>query len=153
MKRSLKVEARMEDGRKYVIPYLRMRGKWLERMGFPPDRHVEVSMIEPGLIEIRLKPEGKEKQTGTDIDRLDNGGSDRSSFYSLDHCLARIEQLKHECRSAFTSTWRHRCGREIAEWDAYVAKHYPEHRRSKTGDRALSRSSKTVRKPPSKVGA
>ena len=55
MKRSLKIEARLEDHRPYVIPYLRLRGKWLEKMGFPPERHVEVSLIEPGRLEIRLK--------------------------------------------------------------------------------------------------
>ena len=55
-KRSLKIEARLEDNRPYVIPYLRLRGKWLEKMGFPPERHVEVSLIEPGRLEIRLQP-------------------------------------------------------------------------------------------------
>ncbi len=129
MKRSLKVEARMEDDRKYVIPYLRMRGKWLERMGFPPDRHVEVSMIEPGLLQIRLKPEGSEQEAGENGQQVGNGErSVESKVHSFEHCVARIEYLEEECHNAFSRAWREHCKREIGEWRAYVAKHHPGHR-------------------------
>ena len=127
MKRSLKVEARMEDNRKYVIPYLRMRGKWLEKMGFPPDRHVEVSMIEPGLLQIRLKPNGC--VAGANGEPVISGHRDvESVVHTLEHCVARMEQLRQECRGAFSRAWRKHCKREIEEWRAYVAKHYPDHR-------------------------
>lgn len=50
--RTLKIE---EDGDRWrgIKPKIRLIGKWLERAGFKPGKHVSVVCVAPGLIELR----------------------------------------------------------------------------------------------------
>ena len=140
MRRRLKVEARLEDDRPYVIPFLRMRGKWLEQMGFPPDRYVEVSMIQPGLLQIRLQPEIQQATELNDKPSAPGSWQDGPiagiSSYSFDYCVHCIEKWEHERRTGFTKSWRELAKRKIQEWEAFMADHYPHQKCPKhvTGD-------------------
>ncbi len=113
--RILKIEEEGDFWRKATKPKIRLTGRWLEQMGFPPHRYVEVSMIQPGVLQLRLKPEADGQETQSNGDTIP----------SFEECMDTIEHLEHEARTAFSPAWRHRCKREIAEWEAFVAKHYP----------------------------
>lgn len=51
--RSLKVEADGDHWKGLVKPKIRLTGRWLERAGFRPGSHVEVTCVAPGIIELR----------------------------------------------------------------------------------------------------
>jgi hypothetical protein len=130
--RSLKVEAEGDPWRSKLKPKLRLVGRWLEQMGFPPGGRVEVSPIEPGLLQIKLKPSvcaeattpyGSPSQTGTQ--------SPEPRVMSLDECIASLEQWEENRRTAFTKPWREHCKRRITEMEAYILEHYPPQHRSR----------------------
>lgn len=132
--RRLKVEAEGDPWKKNIRPKIRLVGKWLEKMGFPPERHVEVSPVEPGVLQIRLAPECLQES-------IPPGSYEtkQRTVRSLEHCVARLEHLEKEKLTAFSKAWREHCKREIDEWKAYIAEHYPDYRRSKTSSPSDSR--------------
>ena len=54
MTRRIKVEQLGE--RKRAHAGIRLKGKWLERVGFQPGGHAEILSVQPGLMEIRFSP-------------------------------------------------------------------------------------------------
>ena len=56
MKRKLKVEE-FNPGAKYranPATTIRLKGQWLQRAGFLPGQHVTLTVVSPGVIELRL---------------------------------------------------------------------------------------------------
>ncbi len=51
--RNLKIEAEGDSWRGLFKPKIRLMGRWLERAGFKPGTHVQVTQIAPGIIELR----------------------------------------------------------------------------------------------------
>jgi hypothetical protein len=51
--RRLKIEAVGEFWRGLIKPKIRLTGHWLERAGFKPGTHVQVTCVSPGVIELR----------------------------------------------------------------------------------------------------
>lgn len=129
--RSIKVEADGDTWKKKIKPKIRLMGRWLEQMGFPPGRRVEVSLIEPGVLQIKLKPEACAQISGPLGFHEGIGNIGTPTLHSFEHCVARIQHLENERRKAFSKAWREHCKREIAEWEAYIAEHYPNLRRPK----------------------
>lgn len=109
--RILKIEEDGDFWLKKTKPKIRLMGRWLEQMGFPPHRHVVVTMIQPGLLQLKLKPDNTELEL-------------QEAVPSFEECVAALERLHRDIRSAFTPAWRHRCKRDVAEWEALIAKHY-----------------------------
>ena len=54
--RTLKIEADGDLWKGLVKPKIRLMGCWLERAGFKPGTHVQVTCIAPGVIELRIPP-------------------------------------------------------------------------------------------------
>jgi hypothetical protein len=48
--RTLKIELVGDRFRKETCPKIRLQGKWLEKAGFEPERHVQVILIAPGTM-------------------------------------------------------------------------------------------------------
>ena len=53
-KRTLKIEERGDFYRKRTVPTVRLKGKWLQAAGFPAGRHLELTVISTGVIELRV---------------------------------------------------------------------------------------------------
>jgi hypothetical protein len=55
MKRKIKIE---EHGDSYAkggtMPKVRLKGRWLQAAGFNPGAHIELTVISPGVIELRV---------------------------------------------------------------------------------------------------
>ena len=51
--RRLKIEAGGDTWKKLIKPKIRLTGRWLERAGFRPGNHVQVTCVSPGVIELR----------------------------------------------------------------------------------------------------
>jgi len=51
--RKLKIEAEGDAWKGLVKPKIRLMGRWLERAGFRPGKHVHVTCVAPGMIELR----------------------------------------------------------------------------------------------------
>ena len=51
--RTLKIEAEGDFWRGLTKPKIRLMGRWLERAGFNPGQHVQVTCVAPGIIELR----------------------------------------------------------------------------------------------------
>ena len=51
--RRLKIEADGDRWKKLIKPKIRLTGRWLERAGFKPGHHVQVTCVSPGVIELR----------------------------------------------------------------------------------------------------
>ena len=51
--RTLKVEADGEFWKGLTKPKIRLMGRWLERAGFIPGSHVQVTCVAPGILELR----------------------------------------------------------------------------------------------------
>lgn len=51
--RLLKIEADGDTWKKLIKPKIRLTGRWLERAGFKPGNHVQVTCVSPGVIELR----------------------------------------------------------------------------------------------------
>lgn len=51
--RKLKIEADGDPWKGLVRPKIRLAGRWLERAGFKPDNHVQVTCVAPGVLELR----------------------------------------------------------------------------------------------------
>lgn len=130
MTRVLKVESEGDPWKNKVKPKIRLVGRWLERWGFPAERQVEVTPIEPGVLQLKLKPLANEQQSATNGSLAEQPARhDRAAYRSFEDCIAAIEHLEQERRNAFSAAWRHHCKREIAELEAYIAEHYPNLRR------------------------
>jgi len=54
--RRLKIEADGDAWKGFIKPKIRLMGRWLERAGFKPGNHVEVTCLAPGVIELRVLP-------------------------------------------------------------------------------------------------
>lgn len=54
MKRKLKIESRGDYHAKKTTPIVRLKGKWLQAAGFPSGKHLELTVIAPGVIELRV---------------------------------------------------------------------------------------------------
>ena len=51
--RKLKIETDGDPYKGDIKPKIRIIGRWLERAGFRPGNHVQVTCIPPGVIELR----------------------------------------------------------------------------------------------------
>ncbi len=51
--RVLKIEADGDAWKGLIKPKIRLMGHWLERAGFRPGHHVQVTCVTPGIIELR----------------------------------------------------------------------------------------------------
>jgi hypothetical protein len=51
--RKLKIEAEGDAWKGLIKPKIRLMGRWLERAGFRPGNHVQVTCVTPGMIELR----------------------------------------------------------------------------------------------------
>ena len=51
--RTLKIEADGDFCRGLIKPKIRLMGRWLERAGFSPGNHVNVTFVAPGVMELR----------------------------------------------------------------------------------------------------
>jgi Toxin SymE, type I toxin-antitoxin system len=51
--RKLKIEANGDFWKGHIKPKIRLMGNWLERAGFQPGNHVQVTCKGPGVIELR----------------------------------------------------------------------------------------------------
>ena len=51
--RTLKIEADGDTWKGLIKPKIRLTGHWLERAGFKPGKHVQVTCVSPGVIELR----------------------------------------------------------------------------------------------------
>jgi hypothetical protein len=51
--RTLKIEAEGDFWKGLTKPKIRLMGRWLERAGFNPGQHVQVTCVAPGVIELR----------------------------------------------------------------------------------------------------
>jgi hypothetical protein len=56
MTRRIKVEQLGDPARKRTHAGIRLKGKWLENVGFRPGGHVDIVCTQPGLMEIRFTP-------------------------------------------------------------------------------------------------
>ena len=52
--RHLKVAEVGDFWRKRTCPQIRLQGKWMEKAGIPPNRHVQVENPQPGVLVLRL---------------------------------------------------------------------------------------------------
>jgi cell division inhibitor SulA len=52
--RTLKIEESGDYAAKKITPTVRLKGKWLQAAGFPPGKHLELTVISPGVIELRV---------------------------------------------------------------------------------------------------
>ena len=52
--RKLKVAEVGDFWRKRTCPQIRIQGKWMEKAGIPPNRHVQVENPQPGVLILRL---------------------------------------------------------------------------------------------------
>ena len=53
-KRTLKIEERGDYATRKTTPVVRLKGKWLQAAGFPAGKHLELTVIAPGVIELRV---------------------------------------------------------------------------------------------------
>jgi hypothetical protein len=60
--RLLKIEADGDTWKRLIKPKIRLMGRWLERAGFRPGHHVQVTCVSPGVIELR-SPNAMEART------------------------------------------------------------------------------------------
>ena len=51
--RTIKVETTGDFFSRKVKPAIRLKGRWLERAGFRPDSHAQITLRETGVLEIR----------------------------------------------------------------------------------------------------
>jgi len=51
--RTLKIEETGDFWNGITLPKIRLMGRWLERAGFNPGSHVQVTCVSPGVIELR----------------------------------------------------------------------------------------------------
>ena len=64
--RRLKIEADGDPWKGNIKPKIRLMGRWLEQAGFNPGRHVHITSIAPGVMELRCSesPPPSETQPG-----------------------------------------------------------------------------------------
>src|SRR5215203_709584 len=60
--RRLKIEADGDTWKNLIKPKIRLTGRWLERAGFKPGNHVQVTCVSPGVIELR-SPNARDAST------------------------------------------------------------------------------------------
>lgn len=54
MQKRLKIEERGDFYRKKTIPVARLKGQWLQAVGFEPGRYLTLTVISQGCIELRI---------------------------------------------------------------------------------------------------
>jgi hypothetical protein len=52
--RTLKIEERGDYSSDRTFPMVRLRGKWLQAAGFPPGERLTLTLVSPGVIEMRV---------------------------------------------------------------------------------------------------
>ncbi len=52
--RTLKIEETGDPFKYGIVPKVRITGKWLEAAGFPPGERLTLTLISPGVIEMRV---------------------------------------------------------------------------------------------------
>jgi hypothetical protein len=52
MTRRIKIEELGDVAKKRTAPYIRLKGQWLKRAGFPPGSHVQLILVAPGKLEL-----------------------------------------------------------------------------------------------------
>jgi len=82
MSRILKIEERGDYHAKTTIPTIRLKGKWLQAAGFDPGSTVQLTVISPGVIEIRVNSPVKIEPEQT-----------RRVMENLDAAIARHDKL------------------------------------------------------------
>ncbi len=50
----MKIEERGDYFRKRTVPTVRLKGKWLRAAGFPAGRYLTLTVVSPGVIELRV---------------------------------------------------------------------------------------------------
>jgi len=53
--RTLKIEESGDFWRRKTHPIVRLKGRWLQAAGFPPGNHLTLTVLSPGVIELRLR--------------------------------------------------------------------------------------------------
>ena len=53
--RSLKIEAIGDYAHRRIIPRIRLRGRWLEQIGFKPGHRVEINSLKSGEMILQFK--------------------------------------------------------------------------------------------------
>jgi hypothetical protein len=53
--RTLKIEESGDFWRRKTHPVIRLKGRWLHAAGFPPGEHLTLTVLSPGVIELRLR--------------------------------------------------------------------------------------------------
>lgn len=66
--RKLKIEADGDPWKGLIMPKIRLKGHWLNRAGFRPGSHVQVTRVSPGVIELRslASPVNETKQAASE---------------------------------------------------------------------------------------
>ena len=72
--RKLKIEVDGDFWKGLRKPKIRLVGRWLERAGFSPGKHVHVKCVAPGVIELRSSDASDLKEA----DQSPSQGSNRS---------------------------------------------------------------------------
>ena len=54
VQRTLKIEERGDFHARQTVPTVRLKGKWLQKAGFPPGQRVKLTVLGLGVIELRL---------------------------------------------------------------------------------------------------
>ena len=67
--RTLKIEAEGDCWKGVTMPKIRLMGRWLERAGFSPGGHVQVTCVTPGVIELRAPDAGVMQEAKSSSDR------------------------------------------------------------------------------------
>jgi hypothetical protein len=75
MKRKIKIEEEFPQTRATyrdlpAVPKVRLKGKWLQAAGFNPGAHLELTVIAPGVIELRVC--GPVQLIGADFQTVSN---------------------------------------------------------------------------------
>jgi len=53
--RTLKIEESGDFWGRKTHPVVRLKGRWLQAAGFPPGNHLTLTVLSPGVIELRLR--------------------------------------------------------------------------------------------------
>lgn|ERR1041385_5986098 len=86
--RHLKIERLGDSWRGNIHSGIRLKGQWLSQAGFPPGERVSVSVMAPGVIELRLVPQSTPAESETTrlriAEAIDNAiaGATRSQMES-----------------------------------------------------------------------
>lgn len=79
--RKIKIEERGDFYRKRTVPTVRLKGKWLQAAGLAPGQYVTVTVVSPGVIELRLcgqpEPDGHYQIAALRLDKAIEADKER----------------------------------------------------------------------------